>query len=120
MLVRPVDCAGEPIARALSHKGACTSRASEYPFLDQEKMPMRLAFTAFALLLAADAYAQDYSSSEYCDPWCSDSFARDCSYHTFQQCLAAASGTTITCYPNPFLGRCSRPSARDRSIRSHR
>jgi uncharacterized protein DUF3551 len=81
---------------------------------------MRLAFIAFALLFATGAYAQDRSSSEYCDPWCSQPYARDCSYHTFQQCLAAASGTTITCYPNPFLDQCSRPSAHDRSIRSRR
>jgi hypothetical protein len=81
---------------------------------------MRPACVAFALLFAGGAHAQDYSSSEYCDPWCSHSLARDCSYHTIQQCLAASSGTTITCYPNPFLDQCSRPSAHDRSIRSRR
>ena len=83
-------------------------------------MPMRLAFVAFAILFAAGVHAQDYSSSEYCDPWCSHSYARDCAYHSFEQCLAAANGTTLTCYPNPFLGQCSRPGARDRPIRYHR
>jgi hypothetical protein len=81
---------------------------------------MRLALVTFSLLLAAAAHAQNYSSSEYCDPWCSHSYARDCSYHTFQQCLAAASGTTLGCYENPFLYQCSRSSGQDRAIRPRR
>jgi hypothetical protein len=76
---------------------------------------MRLLFIAVALAFAAEAHAQDYSSSEYCDPWCSRSGARDCTYHTFQQCLASTSGKS-TCYPNPFIYQCSRigQSAADR------
>jgi hypothetical protein len=63
------------------------------------------------LILGGVALAQDRTSSEYCDPWCeratNDGSALDCSYHTFQQCLAAASGTGH-CYENPFLYQCRR------------
>ena len=65
----------------------------------------------FILMLGGMALAQDRTTSEYCDPWCerdSDDGARlDCSYQTFQQCLAAAAGTG-NCYENPFLYQCRR------------
>jgi hypothetical protein len=83
-------------------------------------MTMRLAATAIFLILGTTAYAQDYSSSEYCDPWCSLSYARDCTYHTFEQCLVSIRGTSLGCYENPFLYQCRRPSAADRTVRRHR
>ncbi len=81
---------------------------------------MRLAATAIALMLGTTAYAQDYSSAEYCDPWCSLPYARDCNYHTFRQCLDSSRGTSLSCYENPFLNQCRRPSAADRTGRRAR
>ena len=70
------------------------------------------------LMLGGVAYSQDYTSSQYCDPWCTQGSPEDggleCSYHTFEQCLAAASGTGNHCYQNPFLYQCRRPTAGDR------
>lgn len=77
---------------------------------------MRYALLAFAVLLpAGTAAAQDYTSSQYCDPWCTQgrrSGSLDCSYHTIDQCLASASGTGAHCVTNPFLGQCRRGPAR--------
>jgi hypothetical protein len=82
---------------------------------------MRLAFMTVAVVLAGAAHAQDYSSSEYCDPWCTQPYARDCAYHTIQQCLASSRGASLgSCYPNPFIGECSRPGAHDRAARFRR
>ncbi len=77
---------------------------------------MRYALLAFAVLLCAGtASAQDYTSSQYCDPWCTQGWrsgALDCSYYTFEQCLAAASGTGAHCVTNPFLSQCQRGAKR--------
>jgi Protein of unknown function (DUF3551) len=73
----------------------------------------------FILILGGMALAQDYTSSQYCDPWCVRARGGggfDCSYHTFQQCLASASGTGH-CYENPFLYQCRRPSPANSSAR---
>jgi hypothetical protein len=73
---------------------------------------MRYALIGFALVLLGGAvHAQDYSSSEYCDPVCLQhgwSSPPDCSYHNYAQCWASASGTGSTCVENPFLSMCSR------------
>jgi hypothetical protein len=73
---------------------------------------MRHALIGLALLaLGGAAHAQDYSSSEYCDPIClqhSLSSPPDCSYHTYAQCEASRSGTGGMCVTNPFLSMCSR------------
>jgi hypothetical protein len=86
---------------------------------------MRYAFAAIAILLSAGtAAAQDYTSSQYCDPWCTlgrRSGATDCSYYTFEQCRAAASGTGATCVTNPFLSYCTRGAQRpERRVRRRR
>jgi hypothetical protein len=77
----------------------------------------------FILMLGGMALAQDRTTSEYCDPWCErdteDGNGLDCSYHTFQQCLAAASGTGY-CYDNPFLYQCRRPSPANSPARRRR
>ena len=76
---------------------------------------MRHALIGFALLVLGGAvHAQDYSSSEYCDPIClqhSLSSPPDCSYHTWAQCEASRRGTGGSCVTNPFLSLCSRGSA---------
>jgi Protein of unknown function (DUF3551) len=74
------------------------------------------------LILGDMALAQDYTSSEYCDPWCVRNAVvggLNCSYHTFQQCLAAAYGTGH-CYENPFLYQCRRSSPANSSARHRR
>src|ERR1700751_1183427 len=77
----------------------------------------------FILILGGMALAQDLTSSQYCDPWCvrdvDDGSGLDCSYHTFQQCLAAASATSH-CYENPFLYQCRRTSPANSPARRRR
>jgi hypothetical protein len=72
----------------------------------------------FILMLGGMALAQDFTSSEYCDPWCerNKGGGMDCSYHTLQQCLAAASGRG-RCLENPFLYQCRRASPANSSAR---
>jgi uncharacterized protein DUF3551 len=72
---------------------------------------MRHALIGFVLLLAGAAYAQDYTSSQYCDPVCLEGRrgALDCSYRNLGQCLAARSGVGGSCIQNPFLYQCTRP-----------
>jgi hypothetical protein len=64
----------------------------------------------FVLLLFAGAvYAQDYTSSQYCDPVCLQRpLGYDCSYHNYAQCWATVSGLGGLCADNPFLGMCTR------------
>jgi hypothetical protein len=77
---------------------------------------MRRALIALAVLGSGGlASAQDYTTSQYCDPWCTEgvrSGALDCSYYSFEQCLWARSGTGANCVQNPFLYLCQRPSGR--------
>jgi hypothetical protein len=76
----------------------------------------------FILILGGVALAQDRTSSQYCDPWCArdtEDGGSDCSYHTFQQCLATAAGTGH-CYENPLLYQCRRPSPANSSARRRR
>jgi hypothetical protein len=77
----------------------------------------------FTLILGGMALAQDRTSSQYCDPWCerdsTEGSGLDCSYHTFQQCRAAASGTGF-CYENPFLYQCQRLPPANLSARRRR
>jgi Protein of unknown function (DUF3551) len=78
---------------------------------------------AFIAMLGGMALAQDFTSSQYCDPWCvrdvDDGSGLDCSYRTFQQCLAAASATSH-CYENPFLYQCRRTSPANSLARRRR
>jgi hypothetical protein len=89
----------------------------------REATAMRQVLTGIAvLMLGGVAFAQDYTSSEYCDPWCvrGRGDGLDCSYHTFQQCLATASGMGSHCTENPFLPLCRRPLAASPSRRHAR
>jgi hypothetical protein len=62
-------------------------------------MTVVLGILALCSVLSDAAQAMDY-------PWCvaSGSGFEDCSYTTFAQCQAAASGTG-SCYPNPRAGQ---------------
>jgi hypothetical protein len=76
---------------------------------------MRYAVIAFVVLLSAGAAsAQDYTSSEYCDPWCMHgprSGAFDCTFRTLEQCVVASRGLGGHCVTNPFLSYCQRGPA---------
>jgi hypothetical protein len=88
----------------------------------REAAAMRQVLTGIAvLMLGGVAFAQDYTSSEYCDPWCvhGRSGGLDCSYHTFQQCLVTTRGFGSHCDQNPFLYLCRRPIA-PAPVRHHR
>lgn len=83
---------------------------------------MRQVLTGIAaLMLGGVAFAQDYTSYEYCDPWCElgRGGGLDCSYHSFQQCLVSTRGMGGHCYENPFLYLCRRPIAPG-PLRHHR
>jgi hypothetical protein len=62
-------------------------------------LTLALGIIALFCMLSDTARAMDY-------PWCvaSGSGLEDCSFTTFAQCQAAASGTGA-CYPNPRAAR---------------
>jgi hypothetical protein len=83
---------------------------------------MRYLLVGLALLMTGEtASAQDYSSSQYCTPWCLTfrSGGQDCSYNTFEQCRRSSEGVGGYCDRNPFLSQCTRgqdrPAARRRA-----
>ena len=81
---------------------------------------MRYLLIGAALLLSSEvAVAQDYSSSQYCSPWCLQfrSGGQDCSYNNFEQCRVSSSGVGGICVQNPFLSQCTRPQSRQRRPR---
>jgi hypothetical protein len=73
---------------------------------------MRTVLTAVAMLLlpGAAAWAQDFSSSGYCDPICLQlrDGTRDCSFHNYAQCEATRSGIGGICVQNPLVVYCTR------------
>jgi Protein of unknown function (DUF3551) len=68
---------------------------------------MRAILLGFGILaVMAAAQVQSASAATAPRPWCvrDGSFGRgswDCTYHTFQQCLASASGNGGSCEQNP-------------------
>ena len=76
---------------------------------------MRHALAGFVLLLLSGAvHAQDFTSGEYCNPFClRHGFASppDCSFHNFAQCEATRRGVGGSCIENPFLSMCTRGQA---------
>jgi hypothetical protein len=81
---------------------------------------MRYILIGVALLISGEvALAQDYSSSQYCTPWCLQfrSGSQDCSYNTFEQCRVSSTGVGGFCVQNPFLSQCTRQPARKRPRR---
>jgi len=89
-------------------------------FASDKERKMRYALAVTAMVFGTAAYSQDFTSSGYCDPWCTLPYARDCNYHTLAMCLDASRGTTQGCYQNPFLGQCRRPVAAERPYRRRR
>jgi hypothetical protein len=91
--------------------------------IEKETAMRHVLLGVFILMLGGMALAQDSTSSQYCDPWCErdsdEGSGLDCSYRTFQQCLAAASATGH-CYENPFLYQCRRLSPINSSARRQR
>jgi Protein of unknown function (DUF3551) len=77
---------------------------------------MRYVLIGIALMMMSDeaAFAQDYSTSQYCSPWCLQfrSGSQDCSYNNFEQCRASQSGVGGVCVRNPFLYQCTRKPGR--------
>ena len=86
---------------------------------------MRRAFWALMLCSAAPAAsalpaaAQDYP---FCIQGCDFGGGRgDCSFSSYQQCLATASGRDATCAPNPYFSARAqlRPNGLHQSRRRH-
>jgi len=89
----------------------------------REATAMRHVLTGIVLLmLGGAAFAQNYTSYQYCDPWCVQGRALglDCGYRTFQQCLVTTRGMGGHCEENPFLSLCRKPVARSPSRRHGR
>jgi hypothetical protein len=62
-----------------------------------------LALGGIGAIDAAPAAARDYP---YCVRGCSfGSGLGDCSYATYEQCQATASGLAATCAPNPYFNQ---------------
>jgi Protein of unknown function (DUF3551) len=78
---------------------------------------MRNFLIGVALIISSEAaLAQDYTTSQYCSPWCLQfrSGGQDCSYNTFEQCRVSSSGVGGYCVRNPWLSQCTRNRPRPR------
>ena len=76
---------------------------------------MRHVIIGIALMISGGAAsAQDYSTSQYCSPWCLQfrSGTQDCSYNTFEQCRVSSVGVGGFCVQNPYLSQCTRKPVR--------
>jgi len=75
-----------------------------------------LVLTACSAMAAMPALARDFP---YCIKGCDfDAGVGDCSYSTYQQCLATASGRVATCAVNPFYNaKAEMPADRGRLSR---
>ena len=66
---------------------------------------MKYFLIGIALLLSGEvASAQDYTTSQYCSPWCHEgprSGGLDCSYNNFEQCRASQFGARRKLRPQP-------------------
>lgn len=63
-----------------------------------------LAAAGFAVLVAIAAVAPAHAMPPQSAPWCANmggSWGFDCSYFTFDQCMATARGLGNSCSPNP-------------------
>jgi hypothetical protein len=69
------------------------------------------AAVAVLACVSGDAMAQG--------AWCAEDMnARNCGFHTREQCLAAASGLGADCYPSPFAATAPPAEPRKRSKRA--
>ena len=76
---------------------------------------MRYVLIGLALMISGEvASAQDYTTSQYCSPWCLQGRrgGQDCSYNTFEQCRVSQSGVGGSCVRNPVLSQCARKPPR--------
>ena len=84
---------------------------------------MQLALLAFGAVVVAGlgttspAAARDY-------PWCAQGgefdYPGECSYQTYQQCLASVSGRLLYCGPNPLVAYGQAPQPQPQPRRHHR
>jgi hypothetical protein len=69
---------------------------------------MRYALIVLGSLVAATVGHVGAGNAASPEPWCqsggvNNGTGLDCSYRSFQQCYASASGNNAACVPNPFL-----------------
>jgi hypothetical protein len=62
---------------------------------------MRIAVAPFVIALAATLISAPASGAKYCLQGADAGYPGDCSYSTYAQCMATASGTLNDCGINP-------------------
>jgi hypothetical protein len=77
--------------------------------LDRRRLlALNIATVLGAVVAAAalDTWSAARAASRPPAPWCANLGGRDggwdCSYHTFEQCMATARGLSSNCQPNPW------------------
>jgi Protein of unknown function (DUF3551) len=77
--------------------------------LDRRRLlALNIAAALGAVVAAAtlDTWSAARAASRPPAPWCANLGGRDggwdCSYHTFEQCMATARGLSSNCQPNPW------------------
>jgi hypothetical protein len=77
----------------------------------------KFGFVVMALLVTAAASLAGPSPAKADDyPWCTQGrslgYPGDCSYRTYEQCMASASGRALFCGPNPRMAFGQMPPSR--------
>ena len=86
---------------------------------------MRKPMLALLTLMAAAAgtIAGSAPAAAYDYPWCVRGadlgISSDCSYQTYAQCMASASGRAASCYLNPRVALNGQPARRGRPYRNY-
>jgi hypothetical protein len=80
-----------------------------------------VAFGGLVAVAAVDARTAATAGARPPAPWCANLGGRDggwdCSYHTFEQCMATARGLSSNCQPNPWALAVPNPATPRRARR---
>ena len=87
-------------------------------------LPRRIALVLGVLVVASVLTSPNGANADWRQlaPWCANmggSYGFDCSYFTFEQCMATARGLGNFCSPNPSLQAGSRPIRQQRRVRNY-
>jgi hypothetical protein len=87
-------------------------------------LPHKIALVLGVLVVASVLTSPSGANADWRQlaPWCANmggSYGFDCSYFTFEQCMATARGLGNFCSPNPSLQAGSRPIRQQRRVRNY-
>jgi Protein of unknown function (DUF3551) len=87
-------------------------------------LPHKIALVLGVLVVASVLTSASGANADWRQlaPWCANmggSYGFDCSYFTFEQCMATARGLGNFCSPNPSLQPGSRPIRQQRRVRNY-